>query len=165
MISQKDRLAAFAAEVMDLGVTLFEKMGPDKIMPTWVAQSHGDDAWDIGTTPWSDNTEKKLYVAVVKEHFAQIKAVRYALLSETWIISRKLDEEVEVPPCEADDRRETLVVLAEDYKDSIMLTREIVRPSEGKPYLKEVDTVHMKRKDASGLMTGMLPEAEGVALQ
>lgn len=166
MVETKNKLEKLATDVMAFGADLFNRMGPDKIMPTWIAQSHGDDAWDIGGTPWRDDTEKEIYVAIIKEHYAEIKAVRYAFLSETWIISRKIDEDDGVRPSEAADRRETLVVMAEDYENSILLQREIVRPPGGKPYLKEVETVRATKADTSGIMADMLPKAEeGAALQ
>lgn len=165
MTDSKVKLEKLAADVMAFGVDLFDRMGPDKIMPTWIAQSHGDDAWDIGGTPWRNDMEKRIYIEIIKEHFAEIKAVRYALLSETWVIRRELDKVVDLPPSESPDRRETLVVMVEDYENSIILRREIVRPPKGKPYLKEVETLQIKKSGAGGMMSGLLPKAEGAALQ
>ncbi len=171
MTEKKDKLTEMANEIMGLGSAFFEKKGPDKIMPTWFAQTHEDDNYTVFATPWGNDIEKMAYTAAIKEHYAKIKAVRYALLSETWVITREKEDNYDgEAPSEAPDRKETLTVMAEDHVSRILMRREIIRPSKGKPFLKAIETFTMNKKDLRaeehGHMLNMLPKVEeGMGLQ
>lgn len=167
MTDQLESLKALAKIALERGVKLFNKLGPDEICPTYFVQDEDGNIFEA-KTPFRNDMEKRLYKMAVKESCKQFGAVRYALLTEGWSVERKVNDPEELrAPKECPDRKEILLVLAEDDETSMMLSYEIIRHENSAPYLnlenlqEEINTV----ENAGGNLQGIIPAKKPKVLQ
>jgi hypothetical protein len=120
---------------------------------------------------------KDLLDALMRKKFRDMKVVRYAVAMECWL-SRGLGlepgkltpEQVERRYAElghtlgnAPDRQEIMLIEAEDEKEFLSATREIVRSPHGKAYLGKLGAI--ERPNASGRFLGLLPSQQHARAQ
>jgi hypothetical protein len=71
---------------------------------------------------------------IIREHLAKYEAFRYAMVAEVWMSIIDND----CPPEEDPERKEFVMIIAEDSREQLTAMREIVRPPHHKPLLGKV---------------------------
>lgn len=127
----------------------------DEIMPHFIG-SDGADKINIYMTPWRDEADKVLVLAMLRAKFAEDGIVRYALVSETWAVLRDVNGPKEHRmPMDCPDRQERLMVMGVEYGASRSVFCDIVRDGDkrrcGPPQWQTYDNV-------SGRMLTLLPD-------
>jgi hypothetical protein len=120
-----------------------------------------DDQGDMDTAERKDR-----HVASLREFLWACGATRYALASEAWsVLLTDRDElkryhgEWKGSLANAPHRVEVISIQAEDGRELITASREIVRPAQGKPYLAKLE---IERPDlAEGRFVNLLPRHAG----
>jgi hypothetical protein len=80
--------------------------------------------------------DKDLIVAGVRRLFRKHQVIRYAFLTEGWMVDVKGGELPATPPSKHPDRREILLVQAGDrHRRSLIVSYYILRPEHGAPTL------------------------------
>ena len=80
--------------------------------------------------------DKPLFVKAVKEAIKVVKPVALAMLTEAWIIKRKVDDpnldaDLSKRPSEHADRQEVVLVQVETYKNSFIAMYDIIHTTNG----------------------------------
>jgi hypothetical protein len=128
---------------------------PAEIMPHFLG-SDGTDKLNVYMTPWRDEADKVVALAMLRARFAQDGIVRYAMVSETWAVVRDVNGPKEHRmPSECPDRQERLMVLGVEYGGSRAVFCDIIR-EDGKrrcspPQWQTYDSM-------SGRMGSLLPK-------
>lgn len=144
-------------ELFDLASTNAARMflgSPDhEVLPMWHAVT-GKNENILIATPWSSDDEKDMTVKALRLMFAEKQVKRFAFVVEAWVASVKTLADV-TRPSEHPDRREVLMITAEDRDgSSIMGWYYILRPEIGPPKLSPLE---QKPFDATtGRMMGLL---------
>ena len=135
---------------------IFLESDDHEVHPMWHAVM-GNGEHMLIATPWQDDTEKEIALEMLRSVFRQHHVKRFAFIVEAWLAVAATKEEVfEGPrPSEHPDRREVLMVTAEDRDGSqIMGTYYILRPEHGPPKLSPLEV--NKYDHTAGRMVGLL---------
>lgn len=128
-----------------------------EIMPMWVIDTEVDGRIVV-VTPWGNGEEKEATVAFVTKTMREKRATRYVLMTEAWEVI-KTKEEINPVAVEIEsianhpDRREIVLLTAEDHEQQVHRKYYILRPENGKPKLSPGKTETIK---AEGRMMGLL---------
>lgn len=126
-----------------------------EVLPMWHAiQGNGENT--LIATPWSDDDEKEIALAMLRDFFREKHVKRFAFIVEAWVRQAKSLEDVHsCPVSEHEDRREVLMISAEDRDGTAMMGwYYILRPEIGPPRLSPLE---VKPFDGQvGRMTGLL---------
>lgn len=129
-----EELIQFAAKQMELR---FKHVG--RIYPMWHAESL-TDSYVIS----ADMRDKDLTTAALAAFFRERNVVRFVFMDEAWIVDRKpgeIDKLMREGGVSAQpDRKEIVMIHAEDVHTSKVYTRQIIRPKKGKARLGPLET-------------------------
>jgi hypothetical protein len=147
-------------ELFDIAATnaarIFNDSDDHEVLPMWHAvQGNGEHV--LIATPWQDDTEKQIAVEMLRDLFREKQVKRFVFIVEAWIARVKSMREVEEgpPPSKHPDRREVLMITAEDRSgETIFGQYYILRPEHGPPKLSPLEV--MPYDGTSGRMTGLL---------
>jgi hypothetical protein len=135
---------------------MFLESDNHEVLPMWHAVL-GNDEHALIATPWSNDEEKQITVNGLRQLFAAEHVKRFAFIVEAWTAQAKSEREVRdgPRPSEHPDRREVLMIHAEDRDGSqIMGQYYILRPEHGPPKLSPL--VVMPYDQMTGRMMGLL---------
>jgi hypothetical protein len=121
----------------------------------WHAVRDNDENVLIAT-PWSNDEEKQATVDALRHLFRAHHVKRFAFMVEAWVRQAASMEDINsCPPSEHPDRREVLMITAEDRDGSqIMGFYYILRPEHGPAKLSPL---HVQPFDGTaGRMVGLL---------
>lgn len=138
-----------------------------EIAPMWhVITSKGETLIELHPTQFS----KDMAAAMIRAWFDLVDAVRYVYIGEAWTLNRMIREEEQAEIfrngiAEHPDRVEIVQLQGEDRDyGQIIMSRDIIRPKKGKPYLGPLqginDLPHIPagaHVQSEGRMVGMLP--------
>jgi hypothetical protein len=84
---------------------------------------------------------KKLVEIAMRKLLRSSGADAYVFMDEAWIVESKNKEGVplDIAPSEHPDRREIVVITAEDKTSQLIASRNILRPDNGKPSLAPLE--------------------------
>lgn len=112
---------------------------------------------------------KDQLIAMMREMFREMDVVRYAVALDCWLSpglkgltpgqARQRYAALGYTLANAPDRREVMVVEAEDSKECLTAMREITRPSHGKPYLGKLGAIE-RPESPVGRFLGLLPSQQ-----
>jgi hypothetical protein len=135
------------------------------VLPMWHAvQGNGEHI--LIATPWDGDDEKDMTVAMLRSVFRQKHVKRFAFIVEAWTAKVTPPERITTAeqgyleydgprPSEHPDRREVLMITAEDRSgESIMGMYYILRPEHGPPTLSPLEV--MPFNSTAGRMMGLL---------
>jgi hypothetical protein len=135
---------------------MFNESDDHEVIPMWHAvQGNGENI--LIATPWSNDKEKQITVNGLRQMFAAKQVKRFAFVVEAWIAQVTTMEEMNdgPRPSEHPDRREVLMIHAEDRDGShIMGQYYILRPEHGPPKLSPLEV--MPYDQMTGRMMGLL---------
>ena len=144
---------------------MFNESDDHEVLPMWHAV-FGNDEHVLIATPWSNDHEKDTVVKGLRKMFAAEQVKRFAFIVEAWTAqvtqpenvtkAQKAYLEYDGPrPSEHPDRREVLMITAEDRSgESIMGWYYILRPEHGPPKLSPLEV--MSTDNMAGRMMGLL---------
>ena len=139
----------------DNAARIFDQ-GPDhEVLPMWHAVA-GNGENVLIATPWSSDEEKDAAVRSLRMLFARDQVKRFAFITEAWIRqARSMDDALDGRVSEHEDRREVVMISAEDRDGSMLMGWfYILRPEHGPPKLSPLE---VKDFDGStGRMMGLL---------
>jgi hypothetical protein len=167
MTEEIEKLKLLAKAALDAGIGVFNKSGPDVICPTWFVQNEEGDVFKA-QTPFQNDLEKRVYALAIKESIKEFGIVRYALLTEGWSIIREKNDKREFEqPSKCPDRKEVLLVVAEDGETSMMLTCEIMRHENAAPSLNldKIEETMNTVENTGGALTGLVPPKKPRVMQ
>jgi len=123
-----------------------------EILPTWIAEN--EKGMTVYVTPWANETEKRMIVAMLKERFKEEGVFRYGMISETWVVTRKKDDPNpydEYPSLEDHPQREEAITffVVDSTNEKIHGRFMIRRDAEGNGTLDEMT-------DEMGTFTGRM---------
>lgn len=95
------------------------------LMPTWVLIDHQGNSHILGT-PWRNGAEKMMYRLAITQTVKKLRVRAFSFLSECWIRKQK-EGTPYVEPRLAADRREAVIAMASDGKDTQWRQWEMVR--------------------------------------
>jgi len=157
-------------ELFDIAATnaarIFLESDDHEVLPMWHAvQGNGEHV--LIATPWSSEKEKLITVDMLRKMFSVKHVKRFAFIVEAWTaqvpperIKTTSAEEAYRDYCgprpsEHPDRREVLMITAEDRSgESIMGVYYILRPEHGPPTLSPLEV--MPYDSMAGRMMGLL---------
>ncbi len=132
-------LAAFLRRVSRIVEKRFDETG--EVPPSWALVTAGGKAHLVVTPfpataedPCGDNA-KKAGVAFMRDYFREHDVIRYAFTAEAW----RGGESASVRPTMDPNRTEVMALIAEDRDGAITASREIIRSTNGKPYLGKLE--------------------------
>jgi hypothetical protein len=102
---------------------------------------------DMSSDEYKDGLDRSL-----REKFAEMGVCRYACVSECWALAGGLPAEGFIR--DHPERREFIMITAEDSSECLSAMREVVRPAHGKPYLTKLEID--REWESVGRFTGML---------
>jgi len=135
---------------------LFEKQG--NVLPMWIAE---DEAGTIAPIIMPLLEDKNKSATIIKQTLQEIGAVRYVSILEAWIYEPRKDEvderylSGEIPVREHPDRREVIMIVAEDKRESISGLFYILRPEHGEAKLSPFKELG-RDTQSSGRFHGLL---------
>jgi hypothetical protein len=132
---------------------MFDETG--EVLAMWHAVN-GKNENILIATPWGDEDEKDATVDALRHLFRAQHVKRFAFIVEAWVRQAVSMEDINsCPPSEHPDRREILMITAEDRDGSqIMGFYYILRPEHGPAKLSPL---HVQPYDATaGRMVGLL---------
>ena len=142
---------------------MFLESDDHEVLPMWHAV-FGNNEHALIATPWSNQEEKEAVVKGLRKMFAAKQVKRYAFIVEAWIAQvgpSDLDEGVTrgeykgPPPSQHPDRREVLMITAEDRDGSQIIGQYfILRPEHGPPKLSPLEV--QPYDQTTGRMVGLL---------
>jgi hypothetical protein len=100
---------------------------------------------------------KRMLAAKMREHFKEHNVVRYVFASEAWAAGKDWRGR----PSEDPQRKEAVVLSAEDGCKCLSAMRDIVRPQNGKPYLTKLSDIQ-QQKQTGGRLADLLNEDKEV---
>ena len=110
---------------------IFNETG--EVLPMWhVVTGNNENA--LIATPWGDEEDKHATIFALRQLFRQMKAKRYVMITEAWVATASTEREIRQgpPPSEHPDRREVLMINAEDRDGSSLIgLYYILRPEHG----------------------------------
>jgi hypothetical protein len=141
---------------------LFDEAGAIEML--WLVEAPGKGQATIMTPlvppPSGQIREAKDALAEgMRALFRKFGVTRYVNVAETWVVRRERESD---PPqgslADEPDRREVLMLNADDGFECLVAMREIVRPQHSKPYLSKLSKIeHLNRRDAQGRFCDLLP--------
>ncbi len=141
----------------EFAIKTFHETG--SVSPMWVAESANNERFVIAT-PWGSREEKEMVVQGLRALFKEKKVQRFSFIVEAWVVqpsdgkipeSMKLGASLSTHP----ERRELLMIRAEDKAKSVSSIYYILRPEHGKPKLVKGE---FPTEGESGQMVGLLRE-------
>jgi len=110
--------------------------------------------------------DKPLFVQAVKEAIKVVKPVALAMLTEAWIIKRKVDDpnldaDLSKRPSEHADRQEVVLVQVETYKNSFIAMYDIIHTTNGEIELEldeDISNNDIDKKNTDGIFSNLLKE-------
>jgi hypothetical protein len=153
-MTPKTELEDFFANAAENAMRIFGESG--EILPMWHVVD-GNDEHVLIATPWSSDEEKDITQRGLRMMFQAKHVKRLAFICEAWIATvNTMTEAKEGPrPSEHPDRREVLIINAEDRWGNVLSGNFfILRPERGPATLSPL---HMNDYDAmQGRFMGML---------
>lgn len=135
---------------------IFNTSEDHEVLPMWHAV-YGNGEHAIIATPWSSDEDKEIALDMLRMLFRVHQVKRFAFIVEAWITVVQTKHELYKgpPPSEHPDRREVLMVTAEDRDGSqIMGLYYILRPEHGPPTLSPLKV--QPYNATAGRMVGLL---------
>ena len=87
---------------------------------------------------WVDDEERLAVLGAMRQAFAQLQVLQYAVVSEAWSLVQSVEEK-RVQPRHSDRRQEVVTVVATDGVTCIFGLGEITRPFEGPAVLGPIE--------------------------
>jgi hypothetical protein len=144
-----DRLSKMAEEK-------FAKYGG--IAPLWFALASNGDTFIIPKM----GPDKDLQAQFVRYIFREKDVIAYVFMDEAWVVEATMDTQEAVTKMSATvglehhpDRREVVVIHAEDETSNLSFHRDIIRPAGGRVFLGPLIDDHFSHSE--GRFVGMLP--------
>lgn len=157
MTSMIDQLKTFANRVAGPLDGMFADQG--QVTPMWFLEDENGDL-HIYSTPWADDREKNAAVRFLRTEIKAKKGVRLCHLAEVWQLTGNIDdgipESIKLGGKIAShpDRREAVIVLAQDKDGNhLMITRYILRPEHKPPVLSPAEERTDDPEKVEGLLT------------
>jgi hypothetical protein len=163
-------LEALLRRMSRIAEATFAKDG--EIDPIWlVERASGEQHMFVSPIVASDSVDandfKDVLAATAREMFAELAVVRYARATECWKSSNlgdgtSLEETARryaamgYTLANAPDRREVVVIDADDGREFLQAHREILRPAHGRAYLGKLGEI-MRPERARGRFLDLLP--------
>jgi hypothetical protein len=146
-------LSALLRRASRMAEQMFEETG--QIDMFWlVERSNGEQEVIVSPMvlpPGTPANEAKLQLAeYLREFFREHDVVRYAHAAEAWTVQE--DEPATGPLASHPQRREIVVLDADDGCECIVAMRDIIRPQHGKPYLAKMGTIERTERPTGRLM-------------
>lgn len=110
----------------------------------------------ILVTPFEDESQRKLVLMAVRQKFKEHGIVRYAMASETWSVTKRVEDiaDDEPLPYEHPDREDSLLVFAVDKAGNVLSRNaRIIVADDRKRHLEPID---MKGASVTGMMVDLL---------
>jgi hypothetical protein len=131
--------------------SIFEQSG--EVHPMWHVVD-GDNQNILIATPWSSDEEKEAITFSLRLLFRQQRVKRLAFIVEAWIVSART-ERISSPPSKHPDRREVVMITAEDRDGSSLHGMYyVLRPEHGPAKLSPLKMQDYDK--TTGRMVGML---------
>jgi hypothetical protein len=147
MIDLRKTIEAFS----ELATILFDHCG--RVLPTYYVFLNGQ--WQHVPAP---DHPKEIVTLAMRKLLRVSHAEAYVFMDEAWTVAAK--EVPNVPPSEHPDRREIVLITAEDAIEQVLAERNILRPAGAKPSLAPLEFKE-GFKAVKGHMTGLMPQREG----
>jgi hypothetical protein len=111
--------------------------------------------------PEPSNHPKELVMMAMRKLLRSSGAEAYVFMDEAWIVESKNQEALplDIAPSEHPDRREVVVITAEDETGQLIARRNILRPDNGKPSLAPLEIYG--EVTLKGRMTNLMSRREG----
>jgi hypothetical protein len=122
-----------------------------------IENSAGEQGMAVVPDIPDDRDIKDKLDAYLRDLLREMDAVRYVIVSECWALRGKEPEDM-IYTCSLRDhpnRWEIISLAAEDERETLHATREIIRPQGRKAYLGKLDIYRPDK--AEGRFMGMLP--------
>jgi hypothetical protein len=95
----------------------------------------------------------------VRHFFRERNVTRYVYLNEAWTVEGEKGSAAPVGSlANHPERREVVGITAEDQNETLMVTREIVRPADGTPFLRPLGEI-TRPDTVEGRQFGLLPRS------
>ena len=110
----------------------------------------------IFVTQFEDETQRKLVLMAVRRKFKEHGIVRYAMASETWVVTKRVEDiaDDEPHPHEHPDREDGLLVFAVDKAGNVLARNaRIVVADDHKRHLEPID---MEAASVTGPLVDLL---------
>jgi hypothetical protein len=127
----------------------------------WLVEARGEEPGLIvtpiqGSNPAEARAYKQGLAAMMRKFFQENGVTRYALAFEGWSSKRSEDQNRRLAAggslADEPDRREVILISADDGHEQVAAMREIIRPQHGKPYLTKLEFM----EGARGMFWGLL---------
>jgi hypothetical protein len=126
------------------------------LVPAWVMVDAKGKVEIVGT-PWRNDIEKTIMVAAMRLGMRKNGIVAYSLVVEAWAASAPpgwKEGDPHVPPAEDPKRREIVVALATDGKETVW--RQWVMHRDYNEQVVKLEPEPMKAEQATSWMAGLL---------
>jgi len=158
-VTPKTELQDFFACAAENAARMFNTSDDHEVLPMWHAVNRSDEHIIIAT-PWSNDFEKNAVEHHLRKMFQATGVKRLAFISEAWVATIHEPTAGALAnsprPSEHPDRREVLMVRAEDRDGTAMSGFYfILRPEHGKPTLSPLK-IEDYGTHTAGRMIGML---------
>jgi hypothetical protein len=170
-------LAALLRRVSRMAERTFDKQGD--VDPLWLIENADGEQTGLITpiitsTPLAAAEEKDRIAAEVRTLFAEKGIVRYACAMEVWKLAESAQQAMTKEQrglqyaamgytlANHPDRREAVVLNAEDGAEALTAFRDIIRPPHGKPYLGKLGAIE-RIDSVESRWLGLLPSAAHAA--
>lgn len=134
------KLFALAEHASSLAQDQFAANG--YVLPMWIFETSRGQRIPLVLSSVGNNPEEKARTFEgIASLIRAMKPARYASIMEVWVVEGHAALEVgdDIAPSEHEDRREAVIVTAEDQSGAqIMGTHYILRPEHGRPTLSPV---------------------------
>jgi hypothetical protein len=128
------------------------------IPPTWFAMTADGRNFSINKML----ADKDLQAQFLRTIFENEDVVAYVFIDEAWVVHADVQTADAVTTLAAmvglehhPDRREVVVIHAEDDVNNLSFEREIIRPARGRPYLGPLTSYGVNKSE--GRFVGLLP--------
>jgi hypothetical protein len=162
-------LDALLRRVSRMAEHVFDKHGD--IDPIWLVENasgeqHGIVSPVVSPSPLAAAAEKDRIADKLREHFAENDIVRYARAVESWTVAFGAEEQIDLryaamgyTLANHPDRREVILIEANDGSEFLTAFRDIIRPAHGRPNLGKLGAIE-RLNHIEGRWLNLLPSKE-----
>ena len=138
----------------EASAAIFNETGELHPLYHWI---NADGEHRCVAVPWSNQYEKELAVAFMREMFERDRAVAYVMVAEAWVAMLDVGEAMPQNGVRNHPKsREVVMFAGEDDSGHWQAFQNIIRPESGKAYLGAL-TID-RPEHLEGNMVGMLPK-------
>jgi hypothetical protein len=148
MINLRTTIEAFS----QLAETVFDHKG--KMEPTFFIHCQGE--WTVMPHP---PFPREMVIEILRSLLKDMEADAYVFINEAWCV--EVREIPKIPPSEHPDRKEVVVISAENANRQLIGRRAILRPAGDKPSLAPLE-LNTKWTPVDGDMVGLMRPAKTV---